>query len=198
MGTIDTVKSQLIKVLGGDKVISDMDILEVYSKDETSDLSHMPDLVVRAEDADDVSAVLRICNTYSFPVVPRGAVVEVVVAAARAPVLNEQAVGACHAEADLSRLLRHVAFQQCVSDSVPDEEAVRSGLLDLVAAHVQVDCVQMESASLGSGDFVVLDQVTGGAAGVGRATTSTVVQTVVAVIIADLLFTGIFFKIGWT
>lgn len=39
--------------------------------------------------------------------------------------------------------------------------------------------------------------VTGGAAGVGRATTSTVVQSVVAIIIADLLFTTIFFKIGW-
>ena len=41
-------------------------------------------------------------------------------------------------------------------------------------------------------------RVTGGAAGVGRATTSTVVQTVVAVIIADLAFTAIFYSLGWT
>jgi phospholipid/cholesterol/gamma-HCH transport system permease protein len=41
-------------------------------------------------------------------------------------------------------------------------------------------------------------RVTGGAAGVGRATTDTVVQTVVAVIIADLLFTGVFYQLGWT
>jgi phospholipid/cholesterol/gamma-HCH transport system permease protein len=41
-------------------------------------------------------------------------------------------------------------------------------------------------------------KVTGGAAGVGKATTDTVVQTVVAVIIADLMFTTVFFKIGWT
>jgi phospholipid/cholesterol/gamma-HCH transport system permease protein len=41
-------------------------------------------------------------------------------------------------------------------------------------------------------------KVTGGAAGVGKATTDTVVQTVVSVIIADLVFTTIFFKIGWT
>jgi phospholipid/cholesterol/gamma-HCH transport system permease protein len=41
-------------------------------------------------------------------------------------------------------------------------------------------------------------KVTGGAAGVGRATTDTVVQTVVAVILADLVFTAIFFQIGWT
>jgi len=41
-------------------------------------------------------------------------------------------------------------------------------------------------------------RVTGGAAGVGRATTDTVVQTIVAVIIADLVFTMIFFSVGWT
>jgi len=40
--------------------------------------------------------------------------------------------------------------------------------------------------------------VSGGAAGVGRATTNTVVQTVVSVILADLVFTGIFFALGWT
>jgi phospholipid/cholesterol/gamma-HCH transport system permease protein len=41
-------------------------------------------------------------------------------------------------------------------------------------------------------------RVRGGAAGVGRATTDTVVQTIVSVIIADLLFTTVFFSIGWT
>ena len=38
--------------------------------------------------------------------------------------------------------------------------------------------------------------VTGGAAGVGRATTSTVVESVVAIIFADLLFTIIFYAVG--
>jgi phospholipid/cholesterol/gamma-HCH transport system permease protein len=41
-------------------------------------------------------------------------------------------------------------------------------------------------------------KVTGGAAGVGRATTDTVVQTIVFIIFADLLFTTLFFNIGWT
>lgn len=41
-------------------------------------------------------------------------------------------------------------------------------------------------------------RVTGGAAGVGRATTNSVVQTIVAVIVADLFFTTLFFRIGWT
>jgi phospholipid/cholesterol/gamma-HCH transport system permease protein len=41
-------------------------------------------------------------------------------------------------------------------------------------------------------------KVTGGAAGVGKATTDTVVQTVVTIVIADLVFTAIFFQLGWT
>lgn len=40
-------------------------------------------------------------------------------------------------------------------------------------------------------------KVTGGAAGVGAATTSTVVQSVVSIIIADLIFTSIFYALGW-
>ena len=40
--------------------------------------------------------------------------------------------------------------------------------------------------------------VTGGAAGVGRATTSTVVQAIVAIIIADFIFTAVFYSLGWT
>ncbi len=40
-------------------------------------------------------------------------------------------------------------------------------------------------------------RVTGGAAGVGNATTNTVVQSIVAIIIADLIFTYIFLSVGW-
>lgn len=40
-------------------------------------------------------------------------------------------------------------------------------------------------------------KVSGGAAGVGKATTDTVVQTIVTIVIADLLFTAIFFQLGW-
>jgi phospholipid/cholesterol/gamma-HCH transport system permease protein len=40
-------------------------------------------------------------------------------------------------------------------------------------------------------------RVTGGAAGVGRATTETVVQTVIFVVLSDLLFSTLFYAIGW-
>ena len=39
---------------------------------------------------------------------------------------------------------------------------------------------------------------TGGASGVGRATTNTVVQAIVTIIIADFIFTTLFFSLGWT
>ncbi|MBC23036.1 MAG: hypothetical protein CMJ32_03855 [Phycisphaerae bacterium] len=41
-------------------------------------------------------------------------------------------------------------------------------------------------------------RVSGGAAGVGRATTDTVVQTVVTVIIADLVFSMLFYQLVWS
>jgi phospholipid/cholesterol/gamma-HCH transport system permease protein len=41
-------------------------------------------------------------------------------------------------------------------------------------------------------------RVSGGAAGVGKATTDTVVQTIVAVIISDLIYGAIFLELGWT
>lgn len=40
-------------------------------------------------------------------------------------------------------------------------------------------------------------RVEDGAAGVGRATTATVVQTTVAIVIADLLFSVVFYGLGW-
>lgn len=40
--------------------------------------------------------------------------------------------------------------------------------------------------------------VTGGAAGVGRATTNTVVHCIEAIIYTDLLFTAVFYVLGWT
>ena len=39
--------------------------------------------------------------------------------------------------------------------------------------------------------------VTGGAAGVGRATTNTVVHSILAIIATDLLFTAVFYKLAW-
>jgi len=41
-------------------------------------------------------------------------------------------------------------------------------------------------------------KVSGGAAGVGKATTDTVVQTIVTIVITDLIFTAVFYQLGWS
>lgn len=40
--------------------------------------------------------------------------------------------------------------------------------------------------------------VAGGAAGVGRATTNTVVHSILAIIVSDMIFTAVFYRLGWT
>ena len=41
-------------------------------------------------------------------------------------------------------------------------------------------------------------KVSGGAAGVGKATTDTVVQTILTIVIVDMIFTLVFYQFGWT
>jgi glycolate oxidase len=73
MNTYVTISEGLSGLLGSSKVVTDKEILATYSRDETSDLSSMPDILVRAETAEDVSRTLRFCYKHSIPVVPRGA-----------------------------------------------------------------------------------------------------------------------------
>lgn len=63
----------LQKKLDPHKVIVDPEILLTYSHDETPEMSAAPDIVVRAENAQDVSTTLKICSAYAVPVTPRGA-----------------------------------------------------------------------------------------------------------------------------
>jgi len=61
----------LRQTFGEGKIISHPDLLEPFAKDAT-DLHHLPELVIEATDASDVQALLRLANTYRFPVTPRG------------------------------------------------------------------------------------------------------------------------------
>jgi len=72
MKQIAAVIEMLQKVLPG-QVVIDPDVLESYARDETIDLVALPDCVVRAQSAQDVAAVLKICNENDVPVTPRGA-----------------------------------------------------------------------------------------------------------------------------
>jgi len=70
---INIITEELKQKLPPSRVITDTDLMEKYSVDETTDLSAFPDLVVRAYTTEDVSNTLKICNEYSIPVTARGA-----------------------------------------------------------------------------------------------------------------------------
>jgi glycolate oxidase len=55
------------------KVLKDADILESYSRDETPDMAAAPDILVRAENVQDVISTLKMCSEHKIPVTPRGA-----------------------------------------------------------------------------------------------------------------------------
>src|SRR5215218_9568287 len=66
---LDTFK----KICGEKYVLVDEESLHNYSHDETEDLHFLPDVVIKPASAEEISAILKICNQYKIPVTPRGA-----------------------------------------------------------------------------------------------------------------------------
>ena len=60
-------------IVGDAHVLVDEEALDRYAHDETEDLHFPPDLVLRPGTAEEIGAILRICNEYRLPVTPRGA-----------------------------------------------------------------------------------------------------------------------------
>jgi len=54
-------------------VISQHEGMEKYSHDETEDLTYYPEVVVKPKSAEEISALMKLCNQYLIPVTPRGA-----------------------------------------------------------------------------------------------------------------------------
>lgn len=61
------------RILGEKYVIGDELSLKDYAHDETEHLHYLPDLVLKPRTAEEISAVMRLCNQYRIPVTPRGA-----------------------------------------------------------------------------------------------------------------------------
>jgi len=61
------------KILGERYVLIDEETLHNYSHDETEDLHFPPDVVLKPRTAEEISAILRICDQNKIPVTPRGA-----------------------------------------------------------------------------------------------------------------------------
>ncbi len=61
------------KIVGDNYVFVDEEVLNNYAHDETEDLHFLPDVVIKPASAEEISAILKICNQYKIPVTPRGA-----------------------------------------------------------------------------------------------------------------------------
>ncbi|PWK78925.1 glycolate oxidase [Mucilaginibacter oryzae] len=66
---LDAIKA----IAGDDAVLTGQESLEKYSHDETEDLVYYPEVVVKPQTPEQVSALLKLCNENTIPVTPRGA-----------------------------------------------------------------------------------------------------------------------------
>jgi len=64
---------QFKAIAGAQYVLVDNESLQQYGHDETENLVFLPDVVIRPRTAEEISAVMRICNQHKIPVTPRGA-----------------------------------------------------------------------------------------------------------------------------
>jgi len=64
---------QFIDIVGEKYVLKDEGSLNEYGHDETENLLYLPDVVIKPGNAEEISAILRICNEARIPVTPRGA-----------------------------------------------------------------------------------------------------------------------------
>jgi glycolate oxidase len=60
-------------ILGREYVFIDEEALNAYAHDETENLHFMPDVVVKPNSPEQISEIMRLCNTHRIPVTPRGA-----------------------------------------------------------------------------------------------------------------------------
>jgi len=64
---------QFKKIAGDPFVFIDEESLQEYSHDETETLSYMPEVVIKPRTAEEIGAIMKICNENKIPVTPRGA-----------------------------------------------------------------------------------------------------------------------------
>ena len=68
-----TVHIDFFRELFGDNCLVDNTSLEKYSHDETEDLRFLPNIVLRPNTVEEISAVMRYCHEHTLPVTPAGA-----------------------------------------------------------------------------------------------------------------------------
>src|SRR5258707_369151 len=61
------------QIVGDAWVFVDAESLDKYAHDETENLYFLPDIVIKPRSAEEISAIMVICNEHRIPVTPRGA-----------------------------------------------------------------------------------------------------------------------------
>lgn len=61
------------EIVGEGYVLTDEEKLQNYASDETENLFFLPDIVLKPRTAEEISAIMAICNKQKIPVTPRGA-----------------------------------------------------------------------------------------------------------------------------
>lgn len=61
------------KIVGQQNIYTDAETLHPYGHDETETLFYAPEVVLKPKTAQEIAAIIKICNTYKIPVTPRGA-----------------------------------------------------------------------------------------------------------------------------
>ncbi|HON73431.1 MAG TPA: FAD-binding oxidoreductase, partial [bacterium] len=70
----ERIIDNLIEICGTNDVLIEEEELERYSQDESGRFyAHMPEVVIRAENTEEISKVLKLANENLIPVTPRGA-----------------------------------------------------------------------------------------------------------------------------
>ncbi len=73
-GKLNTELVNLLQqIVGENQVLLHNEDMERYAHDETENLRFLPECVVKPSTADEISAILRLCNAHRVPVTPRGA-----------------------------------------------------------------------------------------------------------------------------
>lgn len=60
------------KIVGDNYVFVEEEVLNHYAHDETEHLHFLPDVVIKPRTAEEISAIMKICNRHKIPVTPRG------------------------------------------------------------------------------------------------------------------------------
>lgn len=69
----DVLIEKFAGIVGEKYIAADKESLEHYGHDETEHLLYLPSVVIKPRTAEEISAILKICNRERIPVTPRGA-----------------------------------------------------------------------------------------------------------------------------